>query len=133
MQAKLERGKRALRMRGIGLSFAILASAALSLSAPGRALAACGGASHPAHAASSGAGGTHAATSTVTTSGGGSVSSGCATGGVSAVHGLTTSSSGRVVEIGAHASRTASSARTATTKTANAAVHMHAFRTSHHG
>ena len=70
MQAKLERGKAAFRMHGVGLSVAILASATLSLSAPDRALAACGASSHPARRQRSGAGGTHAATSTAATSSG---------------------------------------------------------------
>ena len=121
MQAKLERGKAAFHMKGVGLSVAILASATLSLAAPDRALAACGAASHPAHAAATGAGGTHAATSTVATSGGsgGGASSGCATGGnTSAVHGLATAASGRVVEPGVHAARPESHmVRTATTRT----------------
>ena len=68
MQAKLERGKAAFRMHGVGLSVAILASATLSLSAPGRALAACGGSSHPAHAASTGTAGVHVGTSTAAAS-----------------------------------------------------------------
>jgi hypothetical protein len=128
MQAKLERGKAAFRMHGVGLSVAILASATLSLSAPERALAACGGSSHPAHAASSGTGGNHVATSTVATSGGsgGGASSGCPTGGnTSAVHGLATTASGRVVETGAHAARPERhEARTATTRTTGATAHL---------
>lgn len=128
MQAKLERGKAAFRMHGVGLSVAILASATLSLSATDRALAACGGSSHPARAASSGAGGTHVATSTVATSGGsgGGASSGCPTGGnTSAVHGLAATASGRVVETGAHAARPEHhAARTATTRTTGTTAHL---------
>ena len=57
MQAKLKRGKAAFHTRSAGSSVAILAGAsliaALALCAPDQALAACGGASHPAgvHAA----------------------------------------------------------------------------------
>jgi hypothetical protein len=137
MQADLKRGKAAFRMRGVGLSVAILASATLSLSASDRALAACGASSHPAgvHAAAGGTGGVHVATTTAATSSGGSGGSGtlgCAGGSsASALHGLPTTSSGRVVETGAHATRTESHARTATTRTANAAVHTHAVGHTH--
>jgi hypothetical protein len=133
MQADLKRGKAAFRMRAIGLSVAILASATLSLAAPDRALAACGASSGPAgvHAATAGGGGVHAATGIAAPSGsggGGSGTLGCAGGSsASALHGLPTATSGRVVETGTHASRTESHARTATTRTANAGVHMHAF------
>ena len=48
MQADLKRGNAAFRIRGIGLSVAILASATLSLYASDRALAACGASSRPA-------------------------------------------------------------------------------------
>jgi hypothetical protein len=127
MQAKLERGKAAFRMHGVGLSVAILASATLSLSAPDRALAACGGSSHPAHAASTGTAGVHVGTSTAAASGGsvGGASSGCPTGGASPVHGLATTASGRVVETGAHAPRPERhAARTATTRTTGATAHL---------
>jgi hypothetical protein len=127
MQAKLERGKAAFRMRGVGLSVAILASATFSLSAPDRALAGCGASSHPAHAAASGNGGTHAATSTVATSGGsgGGGTLGCAGGSsASAPHGLQTAASGRVVEPGVRAARTETHARNATTRTTNASAHL---------
>ena len=128
MQAKLERGKAAFRMHGVGLSVAILASATFSLSAPDRALAGCGASSHPAHAAASGNGGTHAATSTVATSGGsgGGGTLGCAGGSsASAPHGLQTAASGRVVEPGVRAAtRTETHARTATTRTTNATAHL---------
>jgi hypothetical protein len=137
MQADLKRGKAALRMRAVGLSVAILASAMLSLSAPDRALAACGGSSHPAgvHAAGGGGGGVHVATGIAAPSGGGGGgggSLGCSGGSSApALHGLPVASSGRVVETGAHAARTESHARTATTRTANAGVHMHAFGHGH--
>lgn len=133
MQAKLERGKAAFRMHGVGLSVVILASATLSLSAPDRALAACGASSHPAHAAASGAGGTHAATSTVaTSSGSGGGSLGCAGGSsASAPRGLQTAASGRVLEPGVRAARTETHARTATTRTANAAAHMRGVGHAH--
>ena len=83
MPAKLERGKAAFRMHGVGLSVAILASATLSLSAPDRALAACGSGSHPAHAPSISGGSVHTATSIAAPSGGsggGGGSLGCAGG-----------------------------------------------------
>jgi hypothetical protein len=137
MQTNLKRGNAAFRMRGVGLSVAILASATLSLSAPDRALAACGGSSRPAgvHAAGGGGGGVHVATGIAAPSGGGGGgggSLGCAGGSsASALHGLPVASSGRVVETGAHAARTESHARTATTRTANAGVHMHAFGHAH--
>ena len=72
MRAKLERGKAAFRMHASGYPSRFWPVATLSLSAPDRALAACGASSHPAgvHAAASGAGGSHAATSTVATSSG---------------------------------------------------------------
>jgi hypothetical protein len=136
MQANLERGKAAFRMHRVGLSVAILASATLSLSAPDRALAACGTASHPAHAASSGTGGAYAATSTVATSGGsggGSGTLGCAGGSSgSATRGLPLASSGRVLEPGAHgAARTETHARNAATRT-NTTAHLHAVGPGRH-
>jgi hypothetical protein len=136
MQTNLKRGNAAFRIRGVGLSVAILASATLSLSAPERALAACGGSSHPAgvHAATAGSGGVHVATGIAASSGsgGGGGSLGCAGGSsASALRGLPVASSGRVVETGAHASRSETHARTATTRTANAGVHMHAFGHAH--
>jgi hypothetical protein len=137
MQADLNRGKVAFRIRGVGLSAAILASATVSLYAPDRALAACGSGSHPAgvHAAASGTGGTHAATSTVATSGGsggGSGTLGCAGGSSgSPLRGLPLASSGRVMEPGAHAARTETHARTATTRTANAATQMRGVGHAH--
>jgi hypothetical protein len=130
MQAKLERGKAAFRMHGVGLSVAILASATLPLSTPDRALAACGGSSHPAgvHAAGGGTAGVHAATSTVATSGGsggGSGTLGCAGGSSgSAMRGLPVASSGRVLEPGAHAARTETHARNAATRTPGATAHL---------
>jgi len=131
MQADLKRGNAAFRMRRVGLSVAVLAGAALSLSAPDRALAACGGSSHPAgvHAAGGG-GGVHVATRTAATSSGsgGSGSLGCAGGSsASALRGLPTATSGRVMETGVHAARNETHARTATTRTANAGVHVRAF------
>jgi hypothetical protein len=141
MQAKLERGKAAFHTHSAGLSIAIFAGvpliAALTLGAPDRALAACGTASHPAgvHAAGSGGGGVHVATGIAAPSGGGGGgggSLGCAGGSsASALRGLPTASSGRVVETGAHAARTEGHARTATTRTANAAAHMHGVGHAH--
>jgi hypothetical protein len=134
MQANLHRGKAALGLRGAGRFVAILAGvpllATLALSAPDRALAACG-ASRPAgtHAAASSGGSVHTATSTAPSgggSGGGGGSLGCANGSsASAVRGLPVASSGRVVEGGAHAvGRTGIHARTAATRTANASAHV---------
>ena len=135
MQAKLERGKAAFRMHGVGLSVAILASATLSLSAPDRALASCGTASHPAHAATTSGGSVHTATSIAAPSGGsggGGGSLGCAGGSsASAPHGLQTAASGRVLEPGVRAARTETHARTATTRTANAAAQMHGVGHAH--
>ena len=135
MQAKLERGKAAFRMHGVGLSVAILASATLSLSAPDRALASCGTASHPAHAATTSGGSVHTATSIAAPSGGsggGGGSLGCAGGSsASAPHGLQTAASGRVLEPGVRAARTETHARTATTRTANAATQMRGVGHAH--
>jgi hypothetical protein len=136
MQADLS-GKAAFRMRGIGLSIAVLAGATLLLFAPDKALATCGGSSRPAgvHAAGGGSGGVHVASTTVARSSGGSAGGGnlgCAGGSsASAMHGLPVASSGRVVETGAHSARTESHTRTATTRTANAGVHMHAIGHGH--
>jgi hypothetical protein len=131
MHADLKRGKAAFRTRNIGLSVAILASATLSLSAPDRALAACGGSSHPAGIHTGVASGVHVATSATATAGGtgGGVGSlGCAGGSsATALRGLPTAASGRVMQTGAHAARTERRPRTATTRTANAAVHAHAL------
>jgi hypothetical protein len=140
MQANLDRRKAASGARSARLFVAILAGvpllAALALSSPDRALAACG-ASRPAgvHASSSG-GGVHAATGTPSSggaAGGGSGSLGCANGSsASALHGLATTASGRVVERGAHPGvRTAVHARTAATRSTNPSGHLHAVRPSH--
>ena len=138
MQAKLKRGEAAFPTRRVGLSIAIFAGvpliAALTLGAPDRALAACGASSHPSGVHTGVGGGVHAATSTVARSGGsgGGGSLGCPGGSsASALRGLPTASSGRVVEMGAHAARTESHARTATTRTANAAAQMHGVGHAH--
>jgi hypothetical protein len=141
MQAKLKRGEAAFHSRSVGLSIAIFAGVplitALTLGAPDRALAACGASSHPAgiHAAGGGGGGVHVATGIAAPSrggGGGGGSLGCAGGSsASALRGLPTASSGRVVETGAHAARAESHPRTATTRTANAAAHMHGVGHAH--
>ncbi len=141
MQTNLDRGKAALRLRRAGRFVAILASVpllgTLALSATNPALAACG-ASHPAgvHAAGSSGGSVHAATSTRPSGGGsegGAGSLGCANGSsASALRGLATTASGRVVEGGAHApARTAIHARTARTRTANTSAHPRGFRRPH--
>jgi hypothetical protein len=136
MQTTLKRGKVAFRMRGVGLSAAIFAGVLL-IAAPDRALAACGGSSHPAgvHAATGGTAGVHVATGIVAPSGvgrGGGGSLGCPGGSsASAPHGLQTAASGRVVEPGVRAARTESHARTATTRTANAATQMRGVGHAH--
>ena len=151
MQANLERGKAASGARGAGRFVAILAGvplvATLALSAPDRALAACGTTqSTGAHAAASSGGSVHAATARPATSGGGG-SGGCASGSsASALHGLATAASGRVIEGSAHAvGRTGTHARTAatsnaattrashaaTTRATNASAHAHAVRPAH--
>ena len=134
MQAKLKRGEAAFHSRSVGLSIAIFAGvpliAALTLGAPERALAACGGSSHPAgvHAAGGGTAGVHVATGIAAPSGvggGGGGSLVCPGGSnASALRGLPTASSGRVVEMGSRPARTEGHARTATPRTANAAAQM---------
>jgi hypothetical protein len=150
MQADLKRGKAAsdVRSRSVAILAGVPLFAILTLFAPDRALAACGAASHPAHAAASSGGSVHTATSTPASGGGGGGGSlGCAGGASAPVpRGLPTTASGRVVEIGAHAAHTttltrtattrAAPTRTATTKTAptrttNASAHMHAVRPPH--
>lgn len=129
MQAKLERGKAASGGRSVVRSGAILAAgvslfAALALSTPERALAGCGGASHPAHASGGGGGGVHAATSQPAASGGGGGvggggSLGCANGASAPMlRGLPTAASGRVLEGGVRAARIEPHARTAPLQTA---------------
>ena len=135
MQAKLERGKAAFRMHGVGLSVAILVSATLSLSAPNRALAACGASSHPAHAATTSGGSVHTATSIAAPSGGGGgggASSGCPTGGsAGAVHGLHNGRFGQSGRNGRARGADRDHPRTANTRTANAAAHMHGVGHAH--
>jgi hypothetical protein len=134
MQTNLKRGNAAFRMRGVGLSLAILASTTLSLSAPDRALAGCGGASRPAgvRPAVSGTAGVHAATGIAVPSGGGGGGGGtlgCAGGSsVSAMRGLPTTGSGRVVEAGA---RTMGHPTTRARTASNASAHVHAVRAPH--
>jgi hypothetical protein len=133
MQTNLKRGNAAFRMRGVGLSLAILASTTLSLSAPDRALAGCGGASRPAgvRPAVSGTAGVHAATGIAAPSGGGGGggSLGCAGGSsVSAMRGLPMTSSGRVVEARA---RTMGHPATRPRAASNASAHVHAVRAPH--
>jgi hypothetical protein len=141
MQAKLKRGEAAFPTRSVGLSIAIFAGApliaALALCAPDSAQAACGGSSHPAgvHAAGGGTGGVHVATGIAAPSGvggGGGGSLGCPGGSsASALRGLPTASSGRVVEMGAHAARTESHARTATKRSTNVSAHLRSARSGH--
>jgi hypothetical protein len=138
MQANLERGKAASGVRSVG-RFAILAAvpliATFALCAPDRAFAACG-ASYPAgaHAAASGGGGVHAATSIAAPSGGGGGgggSLGCPNGSsASALHGLPTATSGRVVEAGARSgAHMALHPRNAATRGTNTTAH--AVRPAH--
>jgi hypothetical protein len=132
MQTNLKRGKAASRVRSLGLSVAILASAsiiaAFSFFDPNPAQAACG-APHiaGAHAASAGNAGTHTATGIAPpsrTGGGGGGSSGCATGGsATPLRGLPMAASGRVVEGGVRAVRPETHARTAPARTNNAIAH----------
>jgi hypothetical protein len=140
MQTNLKRGKAASRVRSASLSVAILASASIvatfSFFVPNPALAACG-ASHPAGVhTSTGAGGTHAATGIAAPSGaggGGGGSLGCANGSsATALRGLPTAASGRVVEGGAaHAARSETRARTAPSRTTNATAHLHTIKPAH--
>ena len=134
MQTKLRRGEAAFCMRRVGMSLAILTAVPLifALTTPNQAFAGCG-VSHPsgAHAASV-ATGAHSPTGISAASGGGGTVSGCSTGAsTSAVSGLTTATSGRVMQSGAHAARTESRPRTATTRTANTATHFHAAGAGH--
>jgi hypothetical protein len=137
MQTKLERGKAAFHIRSTILAGAPLI-AALALCAPDQALAACGAVSHPAgvHATAGAGGGVHATTGIAAPSrvGGGGGTLGCANGGsAAALHGLPVASSGRVVEAtGAHAVRSETHARAATTRTTNFSAHLHAVRPAHH-
>jgi hypothetical protein len=146
MQANLERGRVASSRRSVG-RFAILAGApliaALALSAPDPALAACG-ASHPAgvHTATANTG-AHTATSRPPTSGGGGGgggSLGCPNGssapalhgGGGALHGLPVATSGRVVEGGARsAAHIAAHTRSAPTKATNASAHLRGVKPPH--
>jgi hypothetical protein len=137
MQTKLTRGQAAFRMRRVGLSVAILTALPLTaaLMVPNQAFAGCGvNHSTGVHTASSTAStGVHAATSGSAASGSGGTTSGCSTGtNTSAVSGLATTGSGRVVETGAHAARTENHVRTAATRTANTAAHFHAFGAGGH-
>jgi hypothetical protein len=144
MQADLKRGKAASGVRSVGRSVVILAGvpliATLVLSAPDRALAACG-ASSPAgvHAAGGGSSsGVHTATSHPASSGGGSGGGGgtlgCANGASAPMRGLSTAASGRVVENGVHATgRTATHTRTAATRTANTGAHLRTVGPAHRG
>jgi hypothetical protein len=141
MQANLECGKAASGPRSASPFVAILASvpliATLVLSAPDRALAACAP-SHPAgtHAAASGGGSVHAATSRPPTSGGGGGgdgSLGCPNGSsASALHGLPTAASGKIIEPGAHsAAHAATQTRAASTRTANDSAHLRGVKPPH--
>jgi hypothetical protein len=143
MQTNLKRGKAASRVRSAELSVAIVAGASIvatfSFFVPNPALAACG-ASRPAgvHTASASTG-AHTATSIAApsgaSSGSGGGSLGCANGSsATALRGLPTAASGRVVEGGvAHAARAETHARTAPRRTTNATAHLHTVRPAHRG
>lgn len=139
MQVRLKRGSAASGARSVrrlALFAGVPLIAAMALSLPDRALAACGP-SHPAHPAATGTG-VHTATSRPSSGGGGGGNLGCANGAsaplhaAGAPHGLSIASSGRVVEGTAHpAAHTATHARTATTKPANASAHLHGSKPPH--
>jgi hypothetical protein len=138
MQTKLERGRAAFHIRGVGLSVAILAGVplvtALALFAPEQAFAACGGSSSGVHTASTHTGShttTSIAPSSGASSGGGSGSLGCSNGSsATGLKGLATATSGRVTEGGAVGRR--ETRATAPTRT-NATAHLHTVvRPSHH-
>jgi hypothetical protein len=140
MQANFKRGKAVSGVRSVG-RFAILAGvpliATLAFSPPDRAFAACG-ASRPAGVHTGVGGGAHVATGIAAPSrggGGGGGSLGCAGGSsASALRGLPTASSGRVVETGAHAMGRPTArmtAHTTATKSTNASAHVHAVRPPH--
>jgi hypothetical protein len=137
MQARLERVG-AASDAGVGrLAFfaGLPFIAALALSAPHAALAACGP-SRPAgvHSGPSGTG-VHAATggpSRGASRGGGTL--GCANGaGAPAPHGLSIASSGRVVEGGVHGmAHVSAHPRAAAPKPAKAAAHVRGSKPPHH-
>ncbi|HLX98058.1 MAG TPA: hypothetical protein VKR62_05130 [Roseiarcus sp.] len=140
MQVRLERGRAASGVRSVS-RFAFFAGvpliAALALSAPERAFAACGP-SHPAGVHSGTGTGSHTATSRPSSggSGGGGGTLGCANGAsATALHGLSIAGSGKVVEMGVHAphtaARTTTHARTAATKPANATAHLRGAKPPH--
>jgi hypothetical protein len=139
MQANFKRGKAVSGVRSVG-RFAILAGvpliATLAFSPrPGVR----GMWSEPSRGVHTGVGGgTHAATGILAPSrggGGGGGSLGCAGGSsASALRGLPTASSGRVVETGAHAMGRPTArmtAHTTATKSTNASAHVHAVRPPH--
>jgi hypothetical protein len=133
MQTKLERGKAAFHIRGVSLSVAILAGAAVALFAPEQAFAACGGSSGGSHPASAHTG-SHTATSIPASSGasrgGGGGSLGCANGSsATGLKGLATAGSGRVVDGGAVGRRQTHA--TAPTRT-SATAHLRTFKPAHH-
>jgi hypothetical protein len=135
MQVRLERGRAASGVRSVS-RFAFLAGvpliAALALSAPERAFAACGP-SHPASVHSGTGTGAHTATSRPSSGGSGGGTLGCANGAsATALHGLSIAGSGKVVEGGARpAARTTTHARTAATKPANATAHLRGAKPPH--
>jgi hypothetical protein len=137
MQVRLERRRAASGVRSVS-RFAFFAGvpliAALALSAPERAFAACGP-SHPAGVHSGTGTGSHTATSRPSSggSGGGGGTLGCANGAsATALHGLSIAGSGKVVEGGARpVAHTTVHARTAATKPANATAHLRGAKPPH--
>jgi hypothetical protein len=137
MQVRLERRRAASGVRSVS-RFAFLAGvpliAALALSAPERAFAACGP-SHPAGVHSGTGTGSHTATSRPSSggSGGGGGTLGCANGAsATALHGLSIAGSGKVVEGGVRpVAHTTVHARTIATKPANATAHLRGAKPPH--
>jgi hypothetical protein len=131
-----ERGRAASGAHSVGRFVAIFAGvpliAILALSAPDRALAACGS-TKPAGVHSTTGSGLHIATSKPPTSGsgGGSGTLGCANGSsASALHGLPMAASGRVLEGEPHTAAHTTLKRTATTRTADTGAHTAAHTTA---
>lgn len=137
MQVRLERGRAASGVRSVS-RFAFLAGvpliAALALSAPERAFAACGP-SHPAGVHLGAGTGAHTATSRPSSggSGGGGGTLGCANGAsATALHGLSIAGSGKVVEGGARpAAHTTVHARTTATTSSKTTAHLRGAKPPH--
>lgn len=137
MQVRLERGRAASGVRSVS-RFAFFAGvpliAALALSAPEGAFAACGP-SHPAGVHSVTGTGAHTATSRPSSggSGGGGGTLGCANGAsATALHGLSIAGSGKVVEGGPRpAAHTMVHARTTATTSSKTTAHLRGAKPPH--